>query len=107
MTDKTEELNSMRARAMLGGGQDRIDKVHAKGRLTARERIVALLDKDTFHEYDLFVEHEARDFDMDKKVLHGDGVVTGTGKIAEQPICISVCRTMRYRATVWSPVMEL
>jgi acetyl-CoA carboxylase carboxyltransferase component len=56
--------------------------------MTARERILALLDKDSFHEYDLFVEHDARDFDMDKKVLHGDGVVIGSGTIHGNPICI-------------------
>ena len=77
-----------REKVLQGGGATAIEKQAAMGKMTARERIVALLDKDTFHEYDLFVEHEARDFDMDKKVLHGDGVVTGTGKIAEQPICI-------------------
>ena len=58
------------------------------GKLTARERILALLDKHSFAEYDLFVEHQARDFDMDKKVLHGDGVITGTGTIHGMPVCI-------------------
>ena len=58
------------------------------GKMTARERIISLLDKDTFTEYDLFAEHEAKDFDMDKKVLAGDGVVIGTGTIYGAPICI-------------------
>jgi acetyl-CoA carboxylase carboxyltransferase component len=49
---------------------------------------MALLDKNSFQEYDLFVEHQAKDFDMDKKVLHGDGVITGIGKISGKPVCI-------------------
>ena len=58
------------------------------GKLTARERILAILDENSFHEYDLFVEHLARDFNMENKVLHGDGVITGTGTIHGSPICI-------------------
>jgi acetyl-CoA carboxylase carboxyltransferase component len=58
------------------------------GKLTARQRIEALLDPGSFHEYDLFVEHQAEDFGMDKKFLPGDGVITGTGKILGFPICI-------------------
>ena len=56
--------------------------------MTARERILALLDADTFHEYDLFVKHAGQDFDMDKKYLPGDGVITGTGSINGWPVCI-------------------
>jgi acetyl-CoA carboxylase carboxyltransferase component len=56
--------------------------------MTARERIITLLDPNSFHEYDLFVEHAARDFDMDKKHLPGDGVITGTGTISGFPVCI-------------------
>jgi acetyl-CoA carboxylase carboxyltransferase component len=58
------------------------------GKMTARERIVKLLDEGSFNEYDLFVEHEARDFGMDQKKLHGDGVITGTGTIGGRPVCI-------------------
>lgn len=58
------------------------------GKLTARERILALLDKNSFHEYDMFVKHDGRDFGMEKKVLPGDGVVTGTGTIFGAPVCI-------------------
>ena len=58
------------------------------GKLTARERIEAILDDGTFHEYDLFVEHKAEDFGMDKKFLPGDGVITGTGKVFGYPVCI-------------------
>ncbi len=72
----------------MGGGEKAIEKQIAMGKLTARERILKLLDEDSFQEYDLFVEHEARDFDMDKKILHGDGVIIGTGTIYQKPVCI-------------------
>jgi len=58
------------------------------GKLTARERIEAILDKGSFHEYDLFVEHKVEDFGMDKKFLPGDGVIAGTGMIHGHPVCI-------------------
>ncbi len=58
------------------------------GKLTARERILAIVDEGSFNEYDMFVQHQARDFDMDKKTLHGDGVITGTGTISGRPVCI-------------------
>jgi methylmalonyl-CoA decarboxylase subunit alpha len=64
------------------------EKQYAMGKLGARDRIHALLDRDSFHEYDLFVEHRCKDFDMDKKQLPGDGVVTGTGTIAGHPVAI-------------------
>jgi acetyl-CoA carboxylase carboxyltransferase component len=78
---KIERLREMRAQALLGGGQKRIDAQHAKGKLTARERIDVLLDEGTFEELDMFVTHRSTDFGLaDQKVL-GDGVVTGYGKI--------------------------
>lgn len=58
------------------------------GKLTARERLEYILDTDSFHEYDLFVEHSAKDFGMDRKYLPGDGVITGTGNIMGHPVCI-------------------
>ncbi|MCE5304397.1 methylmalonyl-CoA carboxyltransferase, partial [bacterium] len=58
------------------------------GKMTARQRIEALLDPGTFHEFDLFVEHQAEEFGMDKKYLPRDGVITGTGEILGFPICI-------------------
>ena len=85
---KTLDLLKKREQAQSGGGEKAIEKQIAMGKLTARERILALLDKGSFHEYDLFVEHDARDFDMEKKVLHGDGVIIGTGTIYGAPICI-------------------
>ncbi len=72
----------------MGGGEAAIEKQVAMGKLTARERIITLLDKNSFHEYDLFVDHDGRDFGMENKVLHGDGVITGTGTIFGAPICI-------------------
>ncbi len=88
LKQKTKELLKRRAIAEQGGGDKAIQKQTAMGKMTARERILALLDKDSFHEYDLFVEHEARDFNMEKKILHGDGVITGTGTIYGSPVCI-------------------
>lgn len=85
---KILELKKKREQVQMGGGEKAIEKQVAMGKLTARERILSLLDEDSFHEYDLFVEHEARDFDMDKKILHGDGVIIGTGTIYGAPVCI-------------------
>ncbi|MCB8994360.1 MAG: acyl-CoA carboxylase subunit beta [Bacteroidales bacterium] len=85
---KILELKKKREQVFLGGGEQAIQKQNAMGKLTARERIVALLDKESFNEYDLFVEHDARDFDMEKKTLHGDGVIIGTGTIHGKPVCI-------------------
>ena len=59
----------------MGGGEKAIEKQLAMGKMTARNRINTLLDQNSFQEYDMFAQHEARDFDMAKKVLHGDGVV--------------------------------
>ena len=66
MQTNTEMLEQKRAEARLGGGQARIDKQHAKGKLTARERIALLLDPDSFEEWDMFVEHRCIDFDMEE-----------------------------------------
>lgn len=74
---------------VTGGGGDKANqKQAAMGKMTARQRIETLLDDGTFHEYDLFVEHKAEDFGMDKKFLPGDGVITGTGNILGFPVCI-------------------
>jgi acetyl-CoA carboxylase carboxyltransferase component len=82
------DLRKRKIEVQKGGGDEAIEKQAAMGKLTARERILAILDENSFHEYDLFAEHLARDFDMEKKVLHGDGVITGTGTIEGSPICI-------------------
>jgi methylmalonyl-CoA decarboxylase subunit alpha len=85
---KTLDLKKRMQDALQGGGSKAIEKQQAMGKMTARERIIAILDKNSFHEYDLFVEHAAKDFDMDKKYLAGDGVITGTGTISGHPVCI-------------------
>ena len=82
------DLRKRKEIVLQGGGEDAIKKQAAMGKLTARERIESILDKGSFHEYDMFVEHQSKDFDMDKKVLHGDGVVIGTGTVYGEPVAI-------------------
>ncbi|HRK72591.1 MAG TPA: carboxyl transferase domain-containing protein, partial [Micropepsaceae bacterium] len=82
MKDVLRELERRRAEARLGGGQKRIDAQHARGKLTARERIDLLLDEGSFEEFDMFVEHRNTDFGADKNRIPGDGVVTGWGTIS-------------------------
>ena len=88
LDSKIKELQDKREKALLGGGEEAIEKQKAMGKRTARERILSLLDENTFNEYDLFVEHDARDFDMDKKSLPSDGVVIGTGTVYGAPVAI-------------------
>ncbi len=82
-------LEQRRQKALAGGGQARIDKQHAGGKLTARERIEMLLDKDTFVEVNNFVESRIDDFDLDKRRVPGDGVVTGYGEIDGRLVFVS------------------
>ncbi len=81
MKEVLAELERRRAAARKGGGQKRIDAQHARGKLTARERIELLLDDGSFEEYDMFVEHRCTDFGMAGTRFPGDGVVTGWGTI--------------------------
>src|SRR3954454_4054519 len=81
MATTIEELEKRRELARLGGGEKRIAAQHAKGRLTARERLSVLLDAGSFEEYDMFVEHNCADFGMERQRIPGDGVVTGSGTI--------------------------
>ncbi len=81
MQEILEVLDRKRAEARLGGGQKRIDAQHAKGKLTARERIELLLDPNSFEEFDMFVEHRGTEFGMEKTKTPGDGVVTGWGTV--------------------------
>ncbi len=81
MLKQLEELERRRAAAKLGGGEKRIAAQHAKGRLTARERLDILLDPGSFEELDMYVEHNCTDFGMADQVIPGDGVVTGSGTI--------------------------
>lgn len=87
-TQKLYDFFTRKTSISKGGGDKANEKQHEGGKMTARERIQALLDPGSFHEYDLFVEHNCQDFGMDKKPLHADGVITGTGTIAGQAICI-------------------
>jgi methylmalonyl-CoA decarboxylase subunit alpha len=82
------DLRKRKQEVQKGGGDEAIEKQVQMGKLTARERVLAILDANSFHEYDLFVEHTARDFGMETKVLHGDGVIIGTGTIYNKPVCI-------------------
>ncbi len=78
---KIQHLNDLKAQSQLGGGQDRIDAQHKKGRLTARERLDLLLDKGSFHEVDAFVVHRTQDFGLHEQKIMSDSVVTGWGTI--------------------------
>ena len=79
--EKVKELIELRAQARLGGGEKAIEKQHAKGKYTARERIAQLLDEGSFEELDMFVQHRCTNFGQEKKHFLGDGVVTGYGTI--------------------------
>lgn len=80
-TSITEKINQKRIESKVGGGEARIKTQHAKGKLTARERLDLLLDPNSFTEYDAFVQHICTDFGMENKNITGDGVVTGYGTI--------------------------
>ncbi|MCM3617563.1 methylmalonyl-CoA carboxyltransferase [Sutcliffiella horikoshii] len=84
--EKINELYDKRREVELGGGDDRIDKQHEKGKLTARERIELLVDEGTFVELNPFIEHRCNDFGLQGKKGPGDGVVTGYGKVNGNPI---------------------
>src|SRR5437764_14846305 len=81
MATMVQGLERRREQARLGGGEKRIAAQHAKGRLTARERLTVLLDSGSLEEYDMFVEHGCADFGMEAQKIPGDGVVTGSGTI--------------------------
>src|SRR6202007_678016 len=81
LQDKAADLNARRAELELGGGKERIDKQHASGKLSARERVTALVDKNSFEEIGLFARHRATYFGLAGKELPADGVVTGCATI--------------------------
>src|SRR5947199_10785661 len=123
MATTIEELERRRAQARLGGGEKRIAAQHAKGRLTARERLGVLLDVDSFEEYDAYVEHNCVDFGMEKQKIPGDGVVTGSGTINGRLVFVfaqgftvfggslserhaqKICKVMDMAMTVGAPVV--
>jgi len=120
-----EQLEEKRNKALLGGGQKRIDTQHAKGKLTARERIELLLDSDTFEEWDTFVEHRCTDFGMEQDHIPGDGVVTGYGTINGRLVFVfsqdftvfggslsethaeKICKVMEQAMNVGAPIIGL
>ena len=81
MQEILRKLEAMREAARQGGGEKRVEAQHAKGKLTARERIDLFLDENSFEEWDMFVEHRCKDFGMDANTVPGDGVVTGYGTV--------------------------
>ncbi|MEG0655800.1 MAG: carboxyl transferase domain-containing protein, partial [Mucinivorans sp.] len=85
---KVLDLQMRKERVYLGGGPKAIEKQKELGKLTARERVEALLDAGTFHEYDIFVQHSGTDFGMQNKELAGDGVIIGTGFVCGNPVAI-------------------
>src|SRR3974390_3653796 len=89
MKEIPDKLEDRRANARLGGGQARIEAQHKRGKLTARERIELFMDKGSFEEFDMFVEHRCVDFGMDKQQkIPGDGVVTGWGTVNGRTVVV-------------------
>jgi propionyl-CoA carboxylase beta chain len=125
MQDIIKQLDDMRAAARLGGGEKRIEAQHAKGKLTARERIELLLDPDSFEEWDMFVEHRCVDFGMGEQKVPGDGVVTGHGTVSGRLVFVfsqdftvfggalseahaeKICKIMDHAIKVGAPVVGL
>ena len=124
-TERIQELIELRQKARLGGGEKAIDKQHAKGKFTARERISMLLDEGSFEEYDMFKLHRCTNFGMEKKQYLGDGVVTGSGTIGGRLVFIfaqdftvnagslsetmaqKICKIMDMAMKVGAPVIGL
>ncbi|MFW6153102.1 MAG: acyl-CoA carboxylase subunit beta [Halobacteriota archaeon] len=125
MEDRLAELERLRQESRLGGGQERIDRQHEKGKLTARERVDYLLDADSFTEVDQLRTHDVRKFGMDERKVPGDGVVTGYGKIDGRTVFVfahdftvfggslgkvfaeKVCKIMDMAMDVGAPVIGL
>ncbi|KXN72623.1 carboxyl transferase [Conidiobolus coronatus NRRL 28638] len=125
LTNVERKIEAVRQEGLLGGGQKRIEAQHNKGKLTARERIEALVDPGTFKEYDAFVVHQCVDFGMEKNKSPGDGVVTGHGKINGRTVYIfsqdftayggslskthaqKICKVMDQAMLVGAPVIGL
>jgi propionyl-CoA carboxylase beta chain len=125
MHDIVKQLDEKRAAARLGGGQKRIERQHARGKLTARERIELLLDPESFEEWDMFVEHRCTDFGMERQTIPGDGVVTGYGTINGRVVFVfsqdftvfggalseahaeKICKIMDHAMNVGAPLIGL
>jgi propionyl-CoA carboxylase beta chain len=125
MREVLGEVERRRAEARLGGGIKRIDAQHAKGKLTARERIEVLLDEGSFEEFDMYVTHRSTDFGMADQTIAGDGVVTGWGTINGRQVYLfsqdftvfggslsethaqKICKIMDMAVRVGAPVIGL
>src|SRR6202008_2554167 len=125
MQDIIRQLDEKRAAARQGGGRRRVEAQHAKGKLTARERIEILLDTDSFEEWDMFVEHRCHDFGMADTRIPGDGVVIGYGTINGRLVFVfsqdftvfggalseahaeKICKIMDHAIKVGAPVIGL
>jgi len=125
MQEIIRQLEEKREKARLGGGQKRIDAQHAKGKLTARERILLLLDDDSFEEWDMFKEHRCAEFGMNADHIPGDGVVTGYGTVNGRLVFVfsqdftvfggslsethaeKICKVMDHAMKVGAPVIGL
>jgi propionyl-CoA carboxylase beta chain len=88
VNERIDKLRALKAEALLGGGQKRIDAQHAKGKLTARERLEVLLDEASFSEMDMLARHRSTKFGLEQQRPLGDGVVTGTGTIHGRTVCV-------------------
>ncbi len=125
MQEILAKLDSMRAAARLGGGEKRIASQHAKGKLSARERIDLFLDEGSFEEFDMFVQHRCNDFGMEDQKIPGDGVVTGHGTVNGRLVFVfsqdftvfggslsethaeKICKIMEQALKVGAPVIGL
>ena len=124
-SNKLELLLDKQKTAKLGGGQDRIDKIHEKGRMTARERIDYFFDDGSFEEFDMFKQHRCTDFGMEEKRSDGDGVVVGHGTVDGRVVFVfafdftilggslsltvaeKICKVMDMSAKVGAPMVGL
>ena len=102
MTDSTidpriTDLRGRKDAAKVGGGLERIEAQHAKGKATARERLDLMLDKGSFREVDALVTHDSHDFGLDKQRIPGDGVVTGFGTIDDRLVYVFFAGFHRFR----------
>jgi propionyl-CoA carboxylase beta chain len=88
MSNRLEQLDKLRAEALLGGGKDRLAAQHKRGKLTARERLDVLLDEGSFQEIDAFARHRSHNFGLEQQRPLGDGVITGTGTIDGRIVCV-------------------
>jgi len=125
MDAKIEQLRELKKQALLGGGQARIDAQHAKGKLTARERLTVLLDEGSFRELDMLARHRSTKFGLETLRPLGDGVVTGVGTIHDRTVCVfsqdfttyggslgevhaeKICKLMDYAMKIGVPLIGL